>query len=46
MNAEFTAIIEPASEGGYLAICLKSQALMGKGKPLAKPRTICGRLLN
>ena len=31
MKAEFTAIIEPAAEGGYWAICLEAPGANGQG---------------
>jgi predicted RNase H-like HicB family nuclease len=32
MNAEFTAIIEPAAEGGYWAICPEIPGANGQGE--------------
>ena len=34
MKAEFTAIIEPASEGGYWAVCLEVPGANGQGETI------------
>jgi predicted RNase H-like HicB family nuclease len=38
MNAEFTAIIEPAPEGGYWAICLEVPGANGQGETIEETK--------
>lgn len=38
MKAEFTAIIEPAPEGGYWAICLEVPGANGQGETIEEAK--------
>ncbi|MBW2067002.1 MAG: type II toxin-antitoxin system HicB family antitoxin [Deltaproteobacteria bacterium] len=38
MNAEFTAIIEPAPEGGYWAICPEVPGANGQGETIEEAK--------
>ena len=38
MKAEFTAIIEPAPEGGYWAICLEVPGANGQGETIEETK--------
>ena len=38
MKAEFTAIIEPAPEGGYWAICPEVQGANGQGETIEEAK--------
>jgi predicted RNase H-like HicB family nuclease len=38
MKAEFTAIIEPAPEGGYWAICPEIQGANGQGQKIEQAK--------
>ena len=38
MNAEFTAIIEPAPEGGYWAICPEVPGANGQGETIEETK--------
>jgi predicted RNase H-like HicB family nuclease len=38
MKAEFTAIIEPAPEGGYWAICPEIQGANGQGQTIEQAK--------
>ncbi len=39
MKAEFTAIIEPASEGGYWAICPEIPGANGQGETIEEAKS-------
>ncbi len=45
MKAEFTAIIEPAPEGGYWAICPEVPGANGQGKTIEEAKDSLGEAI-